>query len=97
MDAKDLRYIVFLLDTDSASFLSSGAIDKHDGEIFSSLDDAKEYAVDAIQDKLCNRFVIGRFLIDCNSNTMGITAIETFGFRNDRKNINQLDLFSNAT
>lgn len=94
MDAKDLRYIVLLLDTDSASFMSSGAIDKHDGQIFCSLEDARSYAVDAIQDKLCNRFIIGRFLIDFNSNSMGITAIETFGFRNDRKNINQLDLFA---
>lgn len=95
MDPKDLRYIVFLLDTNSASFLSSGAIDKHDGKIFCSLDDAKEYAMDAIKDKLCNRFVIGRFLINLNYNIMGITAIETFGFKNDRKNINQLNLFSN--
>lgn len=96
MDAKDLRFIVFLLVTDFASFNSSGAIDKHDGEIFCSLEDAKEYATDAVKDGLCNRFVIGRFVVDINLSRMGITGVETFGFRNDRKNINQLDLFSNV-
>ena len=96
MEPKNLRYIVFLLDTNSASFLSSGAVDKHDGRIFSSLADARDYAVESIHDKLCNRFVIGIFLIDLHSNTMGITAIETFGFKKDRKNIIQLDLFKSV-
>lgn len=89
-----IRYIVFLLVPEFQSYTSDGRrIDKHDGEIFSSLIDAKEYAVNAIKDKLCTRFVIGSFVIENQTERIGIYCIETYGFRNDKKNLDQLELF----
>jgi hypothetical protein len=93
MDSKDLRYIVFLLNTESQQYFGKQRIDTHDGIIFCSLMNAKEYAVDAINCKECTRFIIGLFVLDPLNETMGISSIETFGFRNDRKNPSQLDLF----
>lgn len=96
MNISNIRYIVFMLNPDVQQYTSSGAkIETHDGEIFCSLKEAQEYANDAIDDNLCTRFAIGMFHLDAQAQQMGITMIETFGFKNDRKNINQLELFDN--
>jgi hypothetical protein len=95
MESQNLRYIVFLLNPDVAQFLSDGRrIDTHDGNIYCNLQDAKEYAQECIKDKDCTRFAIGVFVLDKEAERMEISHIETFGFRNDKKNVNQLELFS---
>jgi hypothetical protein len=65
----------------------------HDGKVFCSFKDCKEYAVDALGDHYCDKIVIGMFYMDPNSEEMLITKVETMGFPGDRKNINQLELF----
>lgn len=95
MDSKNIRYIVMMLNPDTQQYMSTGErIDTHDGEIFSCLNDAKEYAMQTIEEKLCTRFSIGMFVFENQSERMSISCIETYGFRNDKKNINQLTLFT---
>lgn len=95
MDSKNLRYIVFLLNPDTAKYLSDGTrIDTHDGTVCSSLSDAKAHARKAIEDKECTRFVIGTFYLEPQAEYMFISNVETFGFKNDKKNINQLSFFN---
>lgn len=93
MEAKDLRFIVFMLNPDIPQYLKDRRIDTHDGEIFCSIEDAKDYADKALNDKLCTRIVIGVFVMDAQCERMGISCVETFGFRNDKKNTYQLDIF----
>ena len=96
-DVSALRYIVFYLNTDVAQYLSDGTrIDTHDGDIYRSLTEAKESAMKAIKAKHCTRFIIGVFVWDAQAERMGISMVETFGFRNDKKNPEQLDLFTNT-
>lgn len=94
MSDKDLRYIVFLLNPDTQQYLSGRRVDTHDGEIFRSLKEAKDYAIKSIDEHHCTRFAIGVFVIDQLAECMIITSIETFGFRNDKKIVNQLELFN---
>lgn len=84
MKAEKLRYIVFLIDS---------KIKDHDGKIFCSLQDAKNYVIDGLQDNYSDKAVIGTFYIDLNHKTMLITKVQTFGFYKDKRNINQLELF----
>lgn len=93
MDAKDLRYIVFLLNPEVPQFLAHRNVETHDGEIFCSLKEAKEYATKAIDDQYCTRFVVGMFVLNKDAEVMRISSVESFGFRHDRKNISQLTLF----
>lgn len=94
MEASKLRYIVMMLNPDTQQYMSNGVkIDTHDGNIYCDLTDAREYAVDAVKNKLCTRFAIGTFVIDLNSEIMSISLVETFGFRNDKTNVSQLSLF----
>ena len=98
MKTETLKYIVFMLNPDVEQYLSTGErIDTHDGEIFSDLEEAKTYAVDAIEEKYCTRFVIGRFLSDSSSERMSISLVETFGFKKDKKSINQMHIFNELT
>lgn len=83
-DSASLRYILFLIDS---------KIKQHDGKIFCSLQDARNYAIDCIKDKYSDRAVIGMFSINIQSREMLITMVETIGFGGDKKNINQLELF----
>lgn len=83
MDTTQLRYILFMLDSSR----------QHDGKIFASLAQAREYAQDAIQDKYCTKFVIGQFVNDGSLNHATISMVETFGFRGDVKHTGQLSLF----
>lgn len=92
---ENIRYIVMQLNPDTAQYMSTGErIDTHDGDIFSNLYDAREYATEAIKTRDCTRFAIGMFVMDFQAERMSISVVETFGFRNDKKNINQLSLFS---
>jgi len=78
------RYILFLIES---------KLKEHDGKIFISYHDAKDYAIDCIRDNYADKFVIGFFVFNPNEREMYISAVETFGFKNDPKNIDQLSLF----
>lgn len=84
-DIRNLRYILFMIDSDHK---------QHEGEIFTSLQEAKEYAADAIKWNLCTKYIIGLFVLDIKEQRMGISHIETFGFKGDKKDLNQLELFT---
>jgi hypothetical protein len=82
-----------MLNPDMPQYASDGRkFDNSSGEIFTSITEARDYALDAIECKLCTRFVIGVFMLDSNTR-MIITSIETFGFKHDKKNVNQMKLF----
>jgi hypothetical protein len=83
MEANKLRYIVMVLDTKSK---------EHDGKVFASYDEAREYASDYLNDKFCDKIVIGMFYLSDFKEIL-ITNIETFGFTGDNKNFNQSKLF----
>jgi hypothetical protein len=84
MEASHLRYILFMLDS---------RINQHDGIVFANYNDCKQYAVDAITDEYCTKFVIGSFVLNVNHKEMLIDHVETFGNKGDVKNVNQLNLF----
>lgn len=89
-----LSYIVFMIDTNNEHYIHKNlAIDIHDGMIFKDLKEAKKYALDSINSGLCSKFIVGAFLNNVNSSQIFIDKIETFGFRTDKKNPNQLNLF----
>jgi hypothetical protein len=81
----NLRYILFLIDS---------TIKQHDGKIFASYEDAKHYAIDCISENYSDKAVIGMFNLDPDRKEMLITKVETIGFKGDKKNINQLELFA---
>ena len=83
MEANKLRYIVMVLDTKSK---------EHDGKVFASYDEAREFASDYLNDKFCDKIVIGMFY-HSDFKEILITNIETFGFTGDNKNFNQSKLF----
>lgn len=84
MKLESLRYILFLIDS---------KVKQHDGKIFCSYEEAKEYACDCINEKYSDKAVIGLFAMDPNSQEMLISMVETIGFVGDKKNVNQLELF----
>lgn len=84
-DVTSLRYIIFLIDS---------KLKQHDGKIFCSYDEAKQYASDCINDKYSDKAVIGMFCLSPNSKEMNITMVETIGFAGDKKNVNQFQLFA---
>jgi len=86
-DIKDLRYIVFLIDSRSKI---------HDGRVFLNIQDAKEFAQDYAEDGLYEKAIIGMFVLD-GSEHQNISKIETFGFKSDKKKVEQLDLFKPYT
>lgn len=95
MDLGKLRFIVMMLTPDTQQYTSSGArIDTHDGNIFCNIEDTRQYAKDAIDNKQCTRFVIGTFVMDLEKQNMTISLVETFGFKKDKKNVNQLNMFN---
>jgi len=83
-DISSLRYIIFLIDS---------KIKQHDGKIFCSYNEARQYASDCINDNYSDKAVIGMFSLNPNSKEMLITMVETIGFSGDKKNVNQLQLF----
>lgn len=84
VDSTSLRYILFLIDS---------KIKDHDGHIFCSLSEAREYAHDTISENYADKAVIGMFVIDQQAKDMLITMVETIGFPGDKKHTNQLELF----
>lgn len=87
MEEKNLRFILFMLDSQ---------IKDHDGKIFCSLHDAREYALEAIKEKYCDKIVIGMFFIDANAREMHISMVETIGFKGDTKTPSQMQLFKSS-
>lgn len=79
-----LRYIVFLIDSKHK---------EHDGRVYCSFDDARDAAVRCIDERYCDKAVIGMFVMDQQAEDMTITKVETFGFPGDKKRMDQLDLF----
>lgn len=82
--AESARYILFLIDS---------KFKEHDGKIFCSYKEAREYASDCIADKYCDKAVIGLFSLNTQEKEMFISMVETIGFVGDKKNVNQLQLF----
>ena len=82
--ADSARYILFLIDS---------KIKQHDGRIFCSYKEAREYASDCITENYCDKAVIGMFSMNTQAKEMLITMVETIGFVGDKKNVNQLELF----
>lgn len=83
--ADSARYILFLIDS---------KIKQHDGIIFCSYKEAREYAADCLKEGwFCDKAVIGMFSMDTEAKEMRITMVETIGFKGDKKNVNQLELF----
>jgi len=96
MNPKNLRYIVFLLNPGMQYNCDGSKINCHDGFIFRSAEEARQYAREAIADKECTRFIIGSFVWDPLDSMMMIHCVETYGFKGDRKPITQLSLFSKS-
>lgn len=93
-DVKNLRYIVFLLNPEIVPRFSDGTkVETHEGAIFRTPEEAREYAESAVKDNMCTRFAIGVFVWDELDPMMYISHIETFGFKHDKKRIEQLELF----
>jgi hypothetical protein len=82
-DIANIRYIVFMINP-GMQYLNGRLTDIHDGAIFRTLKEAKEYAQDSIEGKLATRFVIGFFVWDARDEMMNIICIEKFGFKGDR-------------
>lgn len=82
--AESIRYILFLVDS---------KYKQHDGKIFCSYNEAKEYADDCLSEKYVDKAVIGMFTLNAQHKQMLITMVETIGFTGDKKNVNQLELF----
>lgn len=83
MNVQDLRYIVFVLDS---------TVDQHDGKVFRSISDAKEFCNDCINDQYGSKFIIGSF-VNNDHEEMNISYIESFGLKTSVKKLTQLDLF----
>lgn len=81
-----LRYIVFFIDSKYS---------EHDGKIFTELKETREWCKDAIESQYADKIVIGQFEARAalNFKTAFISMIETYGFRNKKKNYIQLELF----
>lgn len=79
-----LRYIVFLIDS---------KIKQHDGKVFCTLDEARSFTYNLMEDDYADKAVIGMFYNDMNAKELLITNIETIGFQGDKKNFTQLNLF----
>jgi hypothetical protein len=83
LDPRNLKYIVFVLDS---------KFEQHDGKVFSSLPDAREFVSDCINEKWGNKMIIGTFVLQ-DAREMEIEFIETFGLNTSKKKIEQLNLF----
>lgn len=84
MELANALYILFLIDS---------KIKDHDGKIFCSLNEAREYAKDTINEKYADKAVVGMFVWDDGAREMLITMVETIGFKADKTNVTQLELF----
>jgi len=85
MELSNARYILFLIDS---------KIKDHHGKVFSSLKDAKYYAMDAMSEKYADKAVIGMFVWNDQARELLISMVETIGFKKDKTNIEQLKLFN---
>lgn len=81
---ENVRYIVFLIDSKYKS---------HDGMIFSNIHEAREYCQDVIDDHYADKVIMGSFVMEQNVKEMYISQVETFGFKGDKKQTKQLELF----
>lgn len=79
-----MKYIVFMIDSKHKD---------HDGKIFSSVDDAKDFLNDMYEIDFFNKAIIGMFVYDKDKKEMIITMVESFGFPGDKKITNQLSIF----
>jgi hypothetical protein len=95
LDGRNLRYIVLMLDSNSPKYSEKRELlDTHDGEIYCNLEQAKAHAAWILKSGFCSQFAIGVFVIDANSEKMGISMIETYGFKGDKKDVGQMSLFA---
>ena len=66
---------------------------EHDGYVFPTYNGAKEYVSECFEEGYSNKAIIGMYTYDANQKQMMITHIDTIGYTNDAKKINQLKLF----
>ena len=85
MNLNDARYIVFCIDSKYKG---------HDGRIFSSLQDAKEFAKDTIKENFADKAVIGFFVWENGKQELSITLEETIGFKGDKTKVEEMQLFA---
>lgn len=90
-----MRYIVFLIDTRFPQYLDGRLVDVNSGYVFKKLEDAKEYALENRRANECDKWVIGCFVEDPDRESTGISSMETYGFKNSKKNPQQLELWRN--
>lgn len=83
-DSLKPRYIVFLIDSKSK---------QHDGKVFASYAEAKEYTHDGMKDHYADKAVIGMFKLCPHATEMFISMVDTIGFSGDKKHVHQLELF----
>lgn len=81
---KELHHIVLLLDSDHK---------QHDGKVFKSYRGAKEWAREYMKPPFYDKVVIGCFA-PFDGEEANIHLIETFGFKKDVTNVEQLQLFT---
>jgi hypothetical protein len=84
MNAKNLRYIVFLIDS---------KYKQHDGKIFCTPGAAREFLVDTFTEDYADKAIIAEFYMEPEHEFMFISTVETFGFHHDKKRIEQMELF----
>ena len=78
-------FIVFLLDTKN---------NQHDGKTFLKIKEAREYVKENIDDLYYDKAIIGFSVLSINTRETSITEIETYGFKNSKKKVEQLRLFN---
>lgn len=63
-----IRFIVFLIDSRN---------NEHDGYIFASIQDARNYAHDSLNDNYCTSAILAEFIFEPEQREMMLHAIET--------------------
>lgn len=82
---KQIRFIVFLIDSRCI---------EHDGHIFSSLQEARQYGHDALTDDYCTSVIIASFIFEPEQREMMLHEVEKISAKDwKKKKKTQLDLF----
>lgn len=84
-DVSSLRFVVFLLDRKYRN--------QHEGIVFSNLQDAQVFVAEELREYPNYRVVIGSFMEENQVKERYMSAVQTFGFKGDKKRPSQLDLF----
>lgn len=72
----DIRYVVFLIDSQ---------YEQHEGIIFMSIEDAREYGYDALKEHMCNSVIIGWFVWENDNSHIYMHKVEKFNLTQMKK------------